>query len=131
MRTSWPWTPGNTRDPDSGEPSAIRAKLTGESAALITGGAHGIGKACAVRLAAEGARCAVADLAGSAAERVAGSLGGSPAGHLGVVIEVTQAASVDHAVAAVARILGGIDVLVNVAGGDTDHGAFEETGDQI
>lgn len=37
----------------------------------------------------------------------------------------------DHTVTAVAMELGGIDVLVNVAGGDTDHGAFEETDDQI
>lgn len=60
--------------------SATGERFAG-AAALITGGAHGIGKACAVRFAVEGARCAVADLDGFAAEQVASSLGGSSAGY--------------------------------------------------
>jgi NAD(P)-dependent dehydrogenase (short-subunit alcohol dehydrogenase family) len=38
---------------------------------------------------------------------------------------------VDDAVAAAAAELGGLDVVVNVAGGDLPHGVFEETGDEI
>lgn len=99
---------------------------------LVTGGAHGIGEACAVRLAAEGARCAIADLDGPAAEQVVEKLGGTAAGHVAVVADVTRAASVDQAVAASVSALGGVDVLVNVAGGDTTgHGAFEEVGDEV
>ena len=46
-------------------------------------------------------------------------------------MDVTDRASVDGAVAAAAVELGGLDVVVNVAGGDLPHGDFEETGDEI
>ncbi len=103
-----------------------------DAAVLITGGAHGIGRACAVRMATEGAHCAVADVDGRAAEQVVDELGGSAAGHVAVVMDVTETASVDEAVAASVSSLGGLDVLVNVAGGDTTgHGRFEEVGDEV
>ena len=47
--------------------------------ALITGATSGIGEACARRLAAGGARVAVADRDLPAAERVAGELDGAVA----------------------------------------------------
>jgi NADP-dependent 3-hydroxy acid dehydrogenase YdfG/type III secretion system FlhB-like substrate exporter len=46
-------------------------------------------------------------------------------------LDVTDRASVDEAVATAAVELGGLDVVVNVAGGDLPHGVFEETGDEI
>ena len=45
-----------------------------DAAVIVTGGAHGIGRACAVRLAEEGAHIAVADLDQSAAQQVAAGL---------------------------------------------------------
>ena len=39
--------------------------------------------------------------------------------------------SVEQAFADAVSQFGGIDVLVNVAGGDTDHGSFEETNDEV
>jgi 3-hydroxybutyrate dehydrogenase len=45
--------------------------------ALVTGGASGIGAACARELAAHGARVQVADLDGDAADKVADELGGT------------------------------------------------------
>lgn len=105
----------------------VNPRRFGGSRVLITGGAHGIGRACAVRLAAEGARVVVADLDGGAAADVARKLSGR--GHQAVVLDVTQAQSVVQAFQAAAQ--EGLDVLVNVAGGDTHHGSFEDTGDEV
>lgn len=110
----------------------MSARRFAGAAVFISGGAHGIGKACAVRLAAEGARCAIADVDEPASGRVVEKLGGAAAGHVEVFLDVTQAASVDEAVAAAVSVLGGVDVVVNVAGGDTTgHGRFEEVGDEV
>ena len=70
------------------------------AAALVTGGAHGIGRACAVRLADEGARVAVMDVDEAAArEAVAqlGQIGERP--HLALQMDVTDLAQVTSAVA--------------------------------
>ena len=98
--------------------------------ALVTGAAQGIGRACVARLAAEGARVAVTDLDLDLARSVADDLPGS-AGRVALRMDVTDRASVDDAVATVADEFGGLDVVVNVAGGDLPHGTFEETGDEI
>jgi meso-butanediol dehydrogenase / (S,S)-butanediol dehydrogenase / diacetyl reductase len=102
-----------------------------DAAVIVTGGAHGIGRACAIRLAAEGARVAVADLDQAAATEVVAGLGAEADRHLAVGLDVTDVTSVQRAVADVAARFGGIDVLVNVAGGDGTHGRFEDTPDEV
>jgi 2-hydroxycyclohexanecarboxyl-CoA dehydrogenase len=77
--------------------------------ALVTGGASGIGAATARRLAAEGARVAVADIDLDGARGVAGEIDGHA-----VEMDVSDTASVASAVST----LGDIDVLVNNAGTD-------------
>jgi 2-hydroxycyclohexanecarboxyl-CoA dehydrogenase len=85
--------------------------------ALVTGGASGIGAATVRRLAAEGARVAVADIDEPGAADVAAETDGHP-----VAMDVADAGSVRTGVAAATDALGPIDVLVNNAG--TDRFAF-------
>ncbi len=96
--------------------------------ALVTGAGSGIGRATAERLAREGAEVVVTDLDEAAARAVADSLPGS-ARRLGLGLDVTDTDAVDRAVEAVTCELGSLDVLVNVAGGDVAHPAFELTDD--
>jgi meso-butanediol dehydrogenase/(S,S)-butanediol dehydrogenase/diacetyl reductase len=100
--------------------------------ALVTGAAHGIGRACAARLADEGARVALLDLDGSAAQDAASELApidGRP--HLALQMDATDTESVDDAIRRAAAELGQVDTLVNVAGGGTPEGAFEDTTDEV
>ena len=84
----------------------------------MTGGAHGIGRACARWLAAEGAAVAVADIDVDAATVVAAELTGAGAEAIAVDCDVTSAGSVAAAVDRAVGHFGGGDVLVNTAGGD-------------
>lgn len=97
--------------------------------AIVTGAGYGIGRACAERLAAEGGRIAVADIDPAAAGEVVESLGGDP--HLALTMDVTDVQSVNEAVAGAAARFGGLDVLVNVAGGDSAHPRFEDSDDDV
>jgi 3-hydroxybutyrate dehydrogenase len=72
--------------------------------AVVTGGASGIGEACATRLAADGATVVVADLNADAAAAVADRIGGR-------AVEVDLAADFDAA-----AVADQADVLVNCAG---------------
>jgi NAD(P)-dependent dehydrogenase (short-subunit alcohol dehydrogenase family) len=78
---------------------------------LITGAARGIGAASARRLAAAGARVALADLDGPAVEKLAAELDG-----LAVLADVTRADDVARMVDAPCRRWGRLDVLFNNAG---------------
>jgi len=83
--------------------------------ALVTGAASGIGRAVAVRLAAEGACVVVADLDLERAQEVATELGSADVA-IGVAADVTDPAAVQAAVAAAVLAFGGIDLVVNNAG---------------
>ena len=108
--------PGRARDagpvPGSatergGDPAGIGAagELTG-LAALVTGGASGIGLATARMLAGRGARVAALDR--NAAD--------SGHGLVGVIADVTDDEAVRRAVGEAVAALGGLDILVNNAG---------------
>jgi NAD(P)-dependent dehydrogenase (short-subunit alcohol dehydrogenase family) len=79
--------------------------------AVITGGGSGIGAAAARRFAAEGARVAVLDRNGDAAEAVAAEVGGKA--H---TLDVRDGDAVNDAIGKIIAAVGRIDVLVNNAG---------------
>jgi 3-oxoacyl-[acyl-carrier protein] reductase len=81
--------------------------------ALVTGAARGIGLAIASRLAADGARVALLDLDGAAADAAAKRIGG---GAIALAADVTKASEVESAVSRVVQEWGRLDILVNNAG---------------
>jgi NAD(P)-dependent dehydrogenase (short-subunit alcohol dehydrogenase family) len=80
--------------------------------ALITGGASGIGLAVARHFVGEGATVILLDRAGEV-EAVAASLGD---GHTGRMVDVTDIAAVQAAVADTVTRYGRLDILINNAG---------------
>ena len=82
---------------------------------IVTGGAHGIGRAYCRGLAAEGAKVVVADLDFGAAEAVVRSLGELGSDALAVRADVSQAEDVDAMAQAAADRFGSVDGLINNA----------------
>ncbi|MBI4269263.1 MAG: bifunctional rhamnulose-1-phosphate aldolase/short-chain dehydrogenase [Candidatus Rokubacteria bacterium] len=86
--------------------------------ALVTGGASGIGRAIARRLAAEGAHVVVGDVdepgAVRTADEIVAAVGAGRA--LGLAMDVTREISVRAALEATLLAYGGLDVLVSNAG---------------
>jgi 3-hydroxybutyrate dehydrogenase len=74
--------------------------------ALVTGGASGIGRACARRLAAAGAEVTIVDLRADVARRAAEEIGAAGA----LAADLTDMAAVD------ALDCDGVDILINNAG---------------
>jgi NAD(P)-dependent dehydrogenase (short-subunit alcohol dehydrogenase family) len=80
---------------------------------VVTGGASGIGKACAEALAEAGRPVAVWDLDGDGARAVAASLGGSS---IGIGLDVTDDPALEDAAARTRAALPSIGGLVHAAG---------------
>jgi rhamnulose-1-phosphate aldolase/alcohol dehydrogenase len=92
------------------KPKALAGRI-----AFVTGGGSGIGRATALRLAAEGACVVVADRDASGATAVATEIGGSDAA-VAVTVDVTDEAAVAAAIRAASLAFGGVDLVVNNAG---------------
>jgi 3-oxoacyl-[acyl-carrier protein] reductase len=121
-----------------GRPATTTAdllRMDGVRAIVTGGGGRGLGDATCHRLAEQGARVAVFDIAADAAAATAGRLSerwGVEA--LPVVCDVGDARSIAAAVEQVVATFGGIDLLVNNAGGSgsiggagqkvSQHGSF-------
>jgi NAD(P)-dependent dehydrogenase (short-subunit alcohol dehydrogenase family) len=81
---------------------------------VITGAARGIGAVIAADCVSEGCRVAILDMDGPAARKKAESLG---EGHIGLEVDVTDATAVRRAYKEIDGTFGGLDFLVNCAGG--------------
>lgn len=83
---------------------------------FITGAASGIGESTARRFAREGAKVVLADLKEDGLERVRRDIGGSGGGATSLVCDVSDARSVQHALAAAMERWGRLDVVFANAG---------------
>ncbi|MEE8340392.1 MAG: SDR family NAD(P)-dependent oxidoreductase, partial [Xanthomonadales bacterium] len=95
--------------------------------AVVTGGAHGIGRALCRALHIEGARVVVADLELEAATRIAGEVGG-----LALRVDVAREEEIIAAVDRVEQEMGPVDLFVSNAGvafGDGPDGAASASND--
>jgi 3-oxoacyl-[acyl-carrier protein] reductase len=97
--------------------------------ALVTGASKGMGRACALGLAAEGARVAMcARNEGDLKTAVDEVKAATKADVVGVAADVTKAEQVRSLVARVKEVLGSPDILIANCGGPP-RGYFDEFGD--
>ncbi|HXN73430.1 MAG TPA: SDR family NAD(P)-dependent oxidoreductase [Candidatus Acidoferrales bacterium] len=103
-------------------------RLSGK-AAFITGGGTGIGRACAVLFASEGAQVAVAGRRKEPLDGVVHEIRASGGKALAVPCDIVDRKAVDAAISSVAPHFGRLDVIVNNAG-TVMVATAEETSDE-
>lgn len=87
-----------------------------DKVAVITGAAHGIGRACAEAFAREGARVAVADRDAEAGAQIAQTIWEAGGDAVFVPVDVTEPPQVEAMIAHAVKAFGRLDVLVSSAG---------------
>lgn len=87
-----------------------------DQVALVTGGARGIGRSTALRLAEAGARVLIADVDQAAAESTAEEIDDQGGIASWIVVDVRHAKDAQRSVEAAITLWGRIDILVNNAG---------------
>jgi NAD(P)-dependent dehydrogenase (short-subunit alcohol dehydrogenase family) len=90
--------------------------LLAGKAALITGGASGIGRATAQLFGSEGAAVAVIDVDGAGARAVAQTIEAAGGQAIALGCDVSQARGCHRAIQATVKAFGGLDILFNNAG---------------
>lgn len=90
--------------------------MTGGRSAIVTGGASGIGQACAMQLAAGGWRVTVSDRDGEEAERVADAIRAAGGEALALCTDVSAEEQVKAAIDQAVEAFGGLHAAINCAG---------------
>lgn len=85
-------------------------------AAIITGGADGIGKGIARRLASEGAAVALFDINGTLLQQTVTEFTRQGYNATGYVVDIAEEDAVEEAVRTVVETAGRLDIMVNSAG---------------
>jgi 3-oxoacyl-[acyl-carrier protein] reductase len=94
--------------------------------ALVTGGANGIGRAAALKLASQGIIVVIADWETKAAEETQAAILSRGGRAEAFRVDVRRAADVKEVVAGVLQRHGRIDILANIAGGSIHRKRIEE-----
>jgi 2-hydroxycyclohexanecarboxyl-CoA dehydrogenase len=95
--------------------------------AILTGGASGIGRATAIRLAEEGCTVGIFDLNLPGAEETAALCSKSPGKALPYQVNISHYDEVLHAVSAFESIAGPTELLANIAGWDHAQNFLDTT----
>ena len=98
---------------------------------IVTGGAAGIGRATALRFAAEGARVVVWDVASEGTDELLDAIAGAGGEGRFASVDVTDTDAVKAAVAEVVDAWNGVDVLVNNAGIVRDAQLVKSRGGEV
>ncbi len=93
-------------------------------AAVVTGGARGIGEGIVRRYVAEGARCVIADIDVEAGEKLAAELGDAT---VFVRCDVTSESDILAAIDTCISRFGALDIMINNAGVSGVTGAIQDT----
>lgn len=91
-------------------------ELAGRSA-LITGAAQGIGAETARLFAAQGCKVGVVDIDADNGNRVAAAIAGKGGTAQAFQCDITDETSVEQTIAGIVKAFGGIDIVINCAGG--------------
>ena len=101
-----------------------------DQVAIVTGAASGIGRATAMRLAAEGAAVVIADVNEQGAGAVARSISEEGGRALALHVDVTDAPGVKAMTERAITAFGKVDILVSNAGWDR-AGPFADTDEEL
>lgn len=99
--------------------------------AVVTGAGSGVGLACAQRLAREGAQVAIWDIRSDAVEQAVASIQENGGTAIGVVVDISNAASVEKAAMRTLEAFGYVSVVLNNAGVLDDYYPILETSEEL